>query len=103
MISATLRVESGGPNEDRLLVERHGERTLAIVCDGAGNGGKGAVAAELTVAELARIGRVKFTDWMRALLAVDQLVKNQAQGGECTCVVVEISDLSLIHISEPTR
>jgi Stage II sporulation protein E (SpoIIE) len=92
MISATLRVESGGPNEDRLLVERHGERTLAIVCDGAGNGGKGAVAAELTVAELARIGRVKFTDWMRALLAVDQLVKNQAQGGECTCVVVEISD-----------
>lgn len=92
MISATYRVESGGSNEDRLLVARHSERTLAIVCDGAGNGGKGALAAELAVAELARIGQAGFTDWMRALLAVDQLVKSQAQGGECTCVVVEISD-----------
>src|SRR5208283_3521083 len=60
MILATHHVESGGPNEDRLLVERHGERTLAIVCDGAGNGGKGAVAAELAVAEFARIGQAGF-------------------------------------------
>ena len=92
MILATHRVESGGPNDDRLLVERHGARTLAIVCDGAGNGGKGAVAAELAVAELARIGQAGFADWTRALLAVDQLLKRQAQGGETTCVVVDISD-----------
>ena len=39
MISVTHRVESGGANEDRLLVERHGKRTVAIICDGAGNGG----------------------------------------------------------------
>ena len=91
-MNVAYRVESSGPNEDRLLVERHGERTLAIVCDGAGNGGKGGVAAEVAIAELGRIGQTKFSDWMRALLAVDQLLKRQAQGGECTCVVVEISD-----------
>lgn len=79
-------------NEDRLLVERCGERTVAIICDGAGNGGRGALAAELAVAELARIGQAGFADWGRALLAVDQLLKRQAQGGETTCVVVDISD-----------
>jgi serine/threonine protein phosphatase PrpC len=92
MISATHRVESGGLNEDRLLVERRGERTVAIICDGAGNGGRGALAAELAVAELARIGQAGFADWVRALLSVDQLLKRQAQGGETTCVVVDISD-----------
>ncbi len=79
-------------DEDRLLVERCGERTVAIICDGAGNGGRGALAAELAVAELARIEQAGFADWWRALLAVDQMLKRQAQGGETTCVVVDISD-----------
>lgn len=92
VISITHRVESGGANEDRALVERRGERTLAIVCDGAGNGGQGGLAAELAVAELARIWREGLVDWARALLVVDQLLKRQAQGGETTCVVVNISD-----------
>jgi Protein phosphatase 2C len=92
MISATYRVESGGPNEDRVLVERRGQRTLAVVCDGAGNGGRGGLAADLAVAELARVWREGFVDWVRALLAVDQLLKREAQGGETTCVVVDIAD-----------
>jgi serine/threonine protein phosphatase PrpC len=92
MISVTHRVESGGANEDRLLVERHDKRTVAIICDGAGNGGRGGMAADLAIAELSRISQAGFTDWMRALLAVDQLLKRQAQGGETTCVVVDISD-----------
>ena len=93
MISVTYRVESAGPNEDRLLVRRRGERTIAIVCDGAGNGGRGGLAAELAVDELARIiGQEGFIDWARALLGVDQLLKRQAQGGEATCVVADISD-----------
>jgi serine/threonine protein phosphatase PrpC len=92
MISVTHRVESGGANEDRLLVERHDKRTVAIICDGAGNGGRGGMAADLAIAELSRIAQAGFTDWMRALLAVDQLLKRQAQGGETTCVVVDISD-----------
>ncbi len=92
MISATHRVESGGLNEDRLLVQRRGARTVAAVCDGAGNGGRGALAAELAVQELARIAQQGFADWGRALLGVDQLLKSGAQGGETTCVVVDISD-----------
>lgn len=92
MISAAYRVESGGANQDRVLVERRGQRTLAIVCDGAGNGGRGGLAADLAVAELARVWREGFVDWVRALLAVDQLLKREAQGGETTCVVVDISD-----------
>ena len=92
MISATYRVESGGPNEDRALVERRGQRTLAIICDGAGNGGRGGLAADLAVAELARVWREGFVDWVRALLAVDQMLKREAHGGETTCVVVDIAD-----------
>ncbi len=92
MLTIAHRLESGGKGEDRLLVERRGERTVAIICDGAGNGGRGALAAELAVAELARIGQAGFADWVRALLAVDQLLKRRAQGGETTCVVVDISD-----------
>ncbi|MGH8217670.1 MAG: PP2C family serine/threonine-protein phosphatase [Steroidobacteraceae bacterium] len=92
MLSAAYRVESGGANEDRVLVERRGQRTLAIVCDGAGNGGRGGLAAELAVAELAGVWREGFVDWVRALLAVDQLLKREAHGGETTCVVVDISD-----------
>ena len=75
-----------------MLLERCGQRTLAIVCDGAGNGGRGGLAADLAVAELARVWREGFVDWVRALLAVDQLLKREAQGGETTCVVVDISD-----------
>jgi len=92
MLTIAHKVESAGRGEDRLLVERRGERTVAIICDGAGNGGRGALAAELAVAELARIGQAGFADWVRALLAVDQLLKRQADGGETTCVVVDISD-----------
>ena len=73
-------------------MERHGKRTVAIICDGAGNGGRGGMAADLAIAELSRIAQAGFTDWMRALLDVDQLLKRQAQGGETTCVVVDISD-----------
>src|ERR1700694_1818729 len=92
MISVTHRVESGGANEARLPVEPHEKRSLAIICDGAGNGGRGGMAADLAIAELSRIAQAAFTDWMRALLDVDQLLKRQAQGGETTCVVVDISD-----------
>lgn len=92
MISAAYSVESDGANEDRVLVERRGQRTLAIICDGAGNGGNGGLAADLAIAELARVWREGFVDWMRALLAVDQLLKREAHGGETTCVVVDIAD-----------
>ncbi|MBS0367529.1 MAG: SpoIIE family protein phosphatase [Proteobacteria bacterium] len=92
MISATCRVESGSAGEDRVLLEQHDGRTLAIVCDGAGNGGQGGRAADLAIAELKRMWQAGFVDWVRALRSVDQLLKSQAQGGETTCVAVQISD-----------
>lgn len=92
MITATYRVESGGPNEDRILVERRGNQSIAVVCDGAGNGGRGGLAADLAIAELRRVWQAGFVDWKRALLAVDQMLKSKAQGGETTCVAVSISD-----------
>lgn len=92
MINATSRVQSGGRNEDRLLVERVGGRTIAIVCDGAGNSGKGGQAADLAIAELARCAKEGFVDWRRALLAVDQLLLKEVPGGETTCVAVRVTD-----------
>lgn len=92
MITVKYKVENGGLNEDRILIEQRDKRTLAIVCDGAGNGGRGGLAADLAIGELRRIWQSGFVDWVRALLAVDQLLKSQAQGGETTCVAVEVSD-----------
>lgn len=90
MISVTHRIESAGTNEDRLVVERRGGRILAIVCDGAGNGGHGGLAADLAITELRRMWHAGFVDWVRALLSVDQLLVREAQGGESTCVAAEI-------------
>lgn len=92
MISATHRIESGGANEDRLLVERRDDWTIAIVCDGAGNGGRGAIAADLAIAELSRFAGTGFIEWRRGMHAVDQLLARTAQGGETTCVALAISD-----------
>lgn len=93
MISITHRIESGGQNEDRILVERSDRRTIVAVCDGMGNGGRGAQAAELAISELGRVWQDGgFIDWSRTLRRIDQLLKHQIQGGETTCVVAEISD-----------
>lgn len=91
-IKATYRVENGSAGEDRAFVERVGDRTIAIICDGAGNGGRGGVAADIAIkylSELARGGG--FVDWMRALSQANTLVRQEAQGGETTCVVVDIA------------
>ena len=92
MITAKYKVESGGPNEDRLFVQRRGNQTVAIICDGAGNGGHGGYAADLAIAELSRIWEAGFVDWVRALLTIDQMLKTGAQGGETTCVAAVVSD-----------
>jgi hypothetical protein len=92
VIRATHRIEDASAGEDRLVVERIRGRTFAIVCDGAGNGGRGGLAADLAIAELTRIAREGFVDWMRAFSSVDQLLLKQAAGGETTCVAIEITD-----------
>jgi serine/threonine protein phosphatase PrpC len=71
MIRATYSVESGGLNEDRAFMERRDKQTVAIICDGAGNSGRGGLAADLAIAELRRLWQPGFVDWTRALLGVD--------------------------------
>jgi hypothetical protein len=97
MISATHRVESGGPNEDRVLVERRGQRTLAVVCDGAGNGGRGGLAADMAITVLAQ--QTGFLDCHKTLLSLDQKIHREAQGGETTCVLVEIGDDGALRVA----
>jgi serine/threonine protein phosphatase PrpC len=87
MITVKYKVENGGLNEDRILIEQRDKRTLAIVCDGAGNGGRGGLAADLAIGELRRIWQSGFVDWVRALLAVDQLLNRLMKNP-----VIEASD-----------
>ena len=94
MLTVAHRVENGGKGEDRLLVEHYGARTLAIVADGAGGTGGGAAAAAMAcsiAAQRLRTGGIGTAeDWARCLYEADQALIQT--GGQCTAVVVEISD-----------
>jgi serine/threonine protein phosphatase PrpC len=96
MLTVAHRVENGGKGEDSLLVERYGARTLAIVADGAGGMGGGAVAAEMACSLIAQSMRTTIAGtrelWARCLFDVDQALVRQGSGGQCTAVVVEISE-----------
>jgi PPM family protein phosphatase len=101
MLTVAHSVESGGRGEDRLLVEHHGARTLAIVADGAGGMGGGAAAAAmacLIAAQRLRTGgKGTAEDWARCLYEADQAVVRT--GGQCTAVVVEISESRIVGAS----
>jgi serine/threonine protein phosphatase PrpC len=94
MLTVAHRVENGGRGEDRLLVEHCGARTLAVVADGAGGTGSGAAATAMACAIAAQRLRTQGTgtaeDWARCLYEVDQALVQS--GGQCTAVVVEISE-----------
>jgi PPM family protein phosphatase len=96
MLTVAHRVENGGKGEDRLLVERNGARTLAIVADGAGGMGGGAVAAEMVCSLIAQFMRTTIAGTAELLAGclfdVDQVLARQGLGGQCTAVVVEISE-----------
>ena len=101
MLSVAHRVENGGKGEDRLLVEHYGARTLAIVADGAGGMGGGAAAAAMACSIAAQRLRTGGTgtaeDWARCLYEADQAVVRT--GGQCTAVVVEISEGRVVGAS----
>jgi serine/threonine protein phosphatase PrpC len=96
MLTVAHRVENGGKGEDRLLVERYGARTLAIVADGAGGIGGGAAAAEMACSLMAQSMRTTIVGTpellAKCLFDVDQALARQGSGGQCTAVVVEISE-----------
>jgi len=94
MLTVAHKVESGGRGEDRVLVERFGARTLAVVADGAGGTGSGAAAAGMACSIAAQRLRTQDPgtpeDWARCLYEVDRAAV--LSGGQCTAVVVEISE-----------
>ncbi|MGC2030115.1 MAG: protein phosphatase 2C domain-containing protein [Steroidobacteraceae bacterium] len=94
MLTVVHKVESGGRGEDRVLVERFGARTLAVVADGAGGTGGGAAAAGMACSIAAQRLRTQGPgtpeDWARCLYEVDQAAVRS--GGQCTAVLVEISE-----------
>jgi PPM family protein phosphatase len=94
MLTVAHRVEDGARGEDRVLVEHHGSRSLVVVADGAGGMGGGAAAAAMACSIAAQRLRTQATgtaeDWARCLYEADQAVVRT--GGQCTAVVVEISE-----------
>ena len=101
MLTVALKVENGGRGEDRVHVEQCGSRTLAVVADGAGGTGGGAAAAAMAcsiAAERFRAGGIRTPeDWARCLYEADQAVVRT--GGQCTAVVVEISEGHVVGAS----
>ena len=94
MLTIAHRVENGGRGEDRVLVERFGQRTLMVIADGAGGTGGGAVAAatacSIAAQRLRTQGAGSAEDWARCLYEADQTLVQK--GGQCTAVVVEIAE-----------
>ena len=90
------RLESGARGEDRLVLEHCGRRTLAIVADGAGGMGGGALAAERACSLAAQIMRTTSPGgpdcWGRCLAEVDRALTQSGSGGQTTGVIVEIAD-----------
>src|SRR5208282_3245987 len=101
MLNVAHKIENGGRGEDRVLEEHFGPRTLAVVADGAGGTGGGAAAAAMAcsiAAERLRTGGPGTPeDWARCLYEADQAVLRT--GGQCTAVVVEISEGRVVGAS----
>jgi PPM family protein phosphatase len=101
MLTVAHRVENGERGEDRVHVEHFGSRTLAVVADGAGGTGGGATAAAMACSFAAQRLRTKSTgtaeNWARCLYEVDRALIQT--GGQCTAVIVEISEGSVFGAS----
>ena len=70
-------------------MERHGDRTLVVVVDGAGGVAGGAAAAELVCAEVEQACQAKISDWVACLEDVD---RHLAGRGQAAAVVAVIGD-----------
>jgi hypothetical protein len=94
MIVTGSRVESGGPGEDRLAVDRAGDRVLVVVADGAGGtvGGARAAQAACDAAVAAfRVGPGDRGAWVGHLRVIDSTILAAGHGGASTAVIVEIA------------
>src|SRR5512141_2041157 len=92
MTRTATRLESGGRDEDRLLVEHVGQRTLIVVADGAGGTSRGAGAAELTCSmALAAFRQMSSSadSWIATVAGIDRELLRTGHGGQCTAVILE--------------
>jgi serine/threonine protein phosphatase PrpC len=93
MVVASSKLESGGRGEDRLVVERAGDRLLIVVADGAGGTGGAAVAAQdVCDAAVATFRAGEADAWTHRLQRIDSMLATAGHGGLSTAVVVEIAD-----------
>jgi serine/threonine protein phosphatase PrpC len=100
MIVAASRLESGGRGEDRLVVERWGDRLLIVVADGAGGIGGGALAAQgVCDAAVAMFRSGDGDAWPLRLERIDSMLVAAGHGGQSTAVVVEIVEARLTGAS----
>jgi serine/threonine protein phosphatase PrpC len=103
VLIAAQRLENGGRGEDRLLLEQSEQRTLAIVADGAGGMGGGAVAAEMACSLSAQIMRTMSPrtqdGWEQCLVDVDRALVRSGSGGQCTVVIAEIAKNQIAGVS----
>jgi PPM family protein phosphatase len=95
MIIVASKVESGGPGQDRLAVERLAERVFIVVADGAGGTGGGGRAAQSVcdaAVEAFRDRSARRGCWDACLRKIDTVLARAGYGGMSTAVVAEIDD-----------
>lgn len=100
MTALATHVASCGRNEDRLLVDVAGDRTLLVVADGAGGMINAASVAQLICERVrARFLLSEVSDWVAELRDLDAAVSASTLGGCATVVVIEILAGTLVGAS----
>lgn len=93
-------IAAGRRNEDRLCVVELANAIVAILADGAGGTGDGAVAATVAVEHCAKVARheppASAQACVELLLATDQKVLGNTAGGETTLVVAVLAN-GIVH------
>jgi PPM family protein phosphatase len=97
-------VPATGRGEDRGAIINLPEGVVLVVADGAGGTGGGEQAAEFLVSAV-RDAALSARDvfdvryWTAILLTADQQMASRKNAGECTAVVVAVSDGGLVGVS----
>src|SRR5438046_2236794 len=93
MVAIAAKCEPAERDEDRIAVERSGDRLVIVVADGAGGTGGGAAAADAVcgaVAERAPRASGDPLVWRSALRELDEALAVAPHGGQTTAVIVEV-------------
>jgi PPM family protein phosphatase len=90
--AAVAVLQASGLGADRALAVPTAQGYLLALADGAGNSGRGAVAAERLVALVAqRVPEAASTDWFEALCTLDDELSRGGSGGQTTAAVACVS------------